>query len=127
MSRANWIPAPHYFNLNMACMPLVQAFGHCIYLVGSSLEKRDFRDVDIRAILDDAEFERLFPGAANSPAYNALWSVMSASISLMLSQQSGLPVDFQFQQQTAANKIEGRTKRHPIGLFLDARSPSEPG
>lgn len=126
MIRANYIPAPHYFNLNMACRPLVEAFGWCVYLVGSSLEKRDYRDVDIRCILDDVEYARLFPGLSDNPAFSPLWSLMCSSISLYLSQHSGLPVDFQIQQQTEANQIEGRTKRHAIGIFLDAKLDAAP-
>lgn len=118
--RANWLPAPHFFNLNQACGMLVEAFGHCVYLVGSSLERRDYRDVDVRVILEDAEFDRLFPGAGEGPAWNPLWSVMCSAISLHLSQQSGLPVDFQIQRMTEANEKHpgGGGRRHPIGLFL---------
>lgn len=43
MERANYLPAPHYFNLNQACAVLSEAFGHCTYLVGSAMERRDYR------------------------------------------------------------------------------------
>ncbi len=121
MKRANFIPAPHYFNLNMACRTLVEAFGYHVYLVGSALEKRDYRDVDIRLILPDEEYDRLFPGLSGNPSMNALWSLMSSSVSLYLSQHSGLPIDFQIQKQSEANAIEGRGPRHPIGIFLQPK------
>lgn len=120
-ARANYIAAPHYFMLNMACRSLTEAFGYNVYLVGSSLERRDYRDVDVRCILDDAEYARLFPGLTGNPSLNAMWSLMCSSISLYLSQQSGLPVDFQIQQQTEANAGNPKGKRHALGIFLEPR------
>lgn len=118
--RASYLPAPAQFNLNHACVPLWSAFGDC-YLVGSSLERRDFRDVDIRCILPDEEFNALFPDIGRSKSgswmYSSRWSVMCASISEWLSRQSGLPVDFQFQRQTDANN-EFKGVRSAIGMFL---------
>lgn len=126
MKRANWLPAPAAFNLNMACVAIDKAFGGHFgcYLVGSALRKRDYRDVDVRLIMSDAEFERLFPGAVNHPQLNPLWSLLCSSISLFLQTHTGLPVDFQIQQQTAANaEFGGGPKqghgRHPLGIFLD--------
>lgn len=136
MKRANYIGAPQMFELNQACRIVTEAFGgNCPFLVGSSLEKRDYRDVDVRLILDDEEFGRLF-GSVDAVAYNPLWSLMCSSISLWLSKHSGLPVDFQIQQRTAANEDKGQ--RQAIGIFLstpatitweakaDAASPPDP-
>jgi hypothetical protein len=137
MTRVNYLPAPHYFNLNMACRALQEAFGAHggVYLVGSALHTRDYRDVDVRCILEDAEFDRLFPGvsswpgASPSPSYDPLWSIVCSSISLYLSQHSGLPVDFQIQRMTAANAVDGDKPRSAIGIFLASRetSPTETG
>lgn len=119
MKRANFIPSPHYFNLNMACRTLTEAFGWHVYLVGSAIERRDYRDVDVRLILPDEEYARLFPGLSGNPTLSALWSLMCSSISLYLSQHSGLPVDFQIQQQTEANAAHPEAAaRHPLGIFL---------
>lgn len=117
MERATFLPAPHVFNLNQACAVVAQALNHSVYLVGSALERRDYRDVDVRAILDDAEFDRLFPGLAKGIAsLDPLWSLMCSSISLYLQQHSGLPVDFQIQRSSDANaKYQGR--RHALGMF----------
>jgi hypothetical protein len=120
--RANYIGAPQMFNLSQACRVLVDAFGPCVYLVGSSLERRDYRDVDIRCILDDTDFARLFPGAnPNDPSRDALWSLMSSAVSLYLSQHSGLPVDFQIQQMKAANATYPGA-RSAIGIFLEPQT-----
>jgi len=117
MKRANYIGAPHYFNLNQACLALVEAFGQHIYLVGSSMERRDFRDVDVRCIIDDAEYARLFPGLSGNPSVNGLWSLMCTSISEWLSNRTSLPVDFQIQKRSEANK-EFDGPRSALGLFI---------
>ena len=118
MNRADYIPAPHKFNLNMACRALAEAFGPHIFLVGSAHEKRDYRDVDVRVMLPDEDWERLFPGLDPGRAQlDPLWSIMCAAISLYLSQHSDLPVDFQIQQRTKANEEYPKEKRGPLGLF----------
>ncbi len=116
--RANWLPSPHFFLLNQACLALNDAFGgiHC-YLVGSSLHRRDYRDVDVRCILDDEHFDRLFPEAKEAPSRNALWSIMCTAIALMLKEQTGLPIDFQIQRRTEANDANNG-ERHALGCFL---------
>lgn len=123
--RANYVPAPHFFALNHACSLLNRALGGFgCYLVGSSLERRDYRDVDVRFILSDEEFDRLFrvrPEDAESGAagwLNPLWSLMCTSISVWLREQTGLPVDFQIQRQTQANEKHPGT-RSALGIFLD--------
>ncbi len=113
--RANYLPAPHYFNLNLACVPLLAAFDGGVYLVGSCLERPDYRDVDVRAIISDAEYARLFGSGAS---HTALWSIMCASIALWLSERSGLPVDFQVQQQTTANDQHDGL-RSALGIALE--------
>lgn len=123
MTRANWVPAPHFFELNLACRALVDAYGAHVYLVGSAIARRDYRDVDVRMILPDADFASLFPGlSGSSPSHDARWSLLCSAISLWLSKRSGLPVDFQIQQMTEANSWSGQSKghpRHPLGLFYE--------
>jgi hypothetical protein len=124
MHRANFLTAPAYFLLNQACVIVNNAFGSGFgcFLVGSSLRTRDYRDVDVRLILDDATFDLLFPKAVNGPQYNPLWSLLCASISQHLSQASALPVDFQIQRQTQANELFPQKDGHSrsaIGVFHD--------
>lgn len=126
MNRANYLPAPHYFNLNQACEIVRAAFNDRdagVYLVGSSLRTREYRDVDIRCIMADKAYDDLFgEGSASGPQYNPLWSLMCSSISLFLSQHSGLPVDFQIQRQTEANaEFSQKTgcERSAIGIFYE--------
>jgi len=92
MKRANFIGAPEYFNLNAACHVIAEAYGHCLYLVGSALTTREHRDVDLRAILDDDEFDQMFPGLGGRGAEwaDARWSLLCASISEWIASRTGL-------------------------------------
>src|SRR5512135_2085470 len=95
MKRASWIGVPEMFNLNLACRALVEAFGWHIYLVGSALERRDFRDVDVRCILDDGEFDLLFPRGAEAATnvwLDARNALLSAALSEWLASRTGLKI-----------------------------------
>ena len=121
-TRGAYLGAPHFFNLNQACRQLSEAFGHCIYMVGSVMERADYRDVDIRCLLEDEDFSRLFPGAPGEAnlheASSARLSLMNAAISLYLHRATGLPIDFQFQQLTLANeKYPGL--RNAMGIYME--------
>lgn len=128
----NYLGAPAAFKLELACQHLHRAFGGFgIYLVGSVLQRPDWRDVDVRMILSDSEFEALFPDAGGAARghweFDARWLVMTVAISQWLRDQTGLPIDFQFQPQTHANERHGRGKgaqRNAMGLIF-APSPRE--
>jgi hypothetical protein len=116
--KVSYVGAPAIFALDHACRTLTEAFGGFgCYLVGSAIERPDYRDVDVRFILSDAEFETLFPDAHGRGAFqhDARWLVMCIAISGWLKAQSGLVVDFQFQPQTWANEWHPGS-RHPLGL-----------
>lgn len=116
--KANHIGAPAVFALELACRQINEAFGgHGCYIVGSALDRPDWRDVDVRFILEDDEFQKLFPDALDQGRHehDARWLILTTSISAWLSKVSGLPIDFQFQQQTHANKWHDGP-RHAVGL-----------
>jgi hypothetical protein len=103
-------------SLDQACVVVGWAFGSTPYLVGSSLHTRDFRDVDVRVMVDDATFERLFPGIGQRGTMHPMWSLLCSAISTHLSAVTGLPIDFQVQRQRDANdRYNG--PRVPLGLF----------
>jgi hypothetical protein len=121
--RANYIGAPGFFLLNQACRMVVEAFPEAfgVYLVGSALARRDFRDVDLRLIVSDDDFAGMFPGIGSNGWLHARWSLTCSSIALYLSQASALPVDFQIQSQTEANR-DYPAPEHPrcaMGFFLE--------
>lgn len=77
-------------------------FGHVPYHVGSSLSTKDWRDVDVRLILPDDECEALFGSQPNfvNPKYAAIVLAFCA----LGKEMTGLPIDFQIQPQSWANK-----------------------
>lgn len=121
--RANYLPLPGYHDLNVACLLLASAFGHHAYLVGSSVTRSDYRDVDVRIILPDEEFDAMFPGVdMGDPHLDARRLAMNQAFSAYLAQQSRLPVDLQFQRRTQAN-AEFPGYRSALGI-CDWRKPA---
>lgn len=91
------------------------AFGDCPYLVGSALERKGWRDVDVRLILSDEEYERLDLGDPTHQHQNAKWVSFILAYSALGKAMTGLPIDFQIQQQSLANeKYKGL--RSALGL-----------
>lgn len=116
MQKANYIGAPQVFTLELACKQINEAFGGFgCFLVGSSIQRADWRDVDIRLILPDDQFRNLFPDSEINYELDCRWLILSSSLSMFLSKVSGLPVDFQIQPQTKAN-LQHTGQRHAIGL-----------
>jgi hypothetical protein len=107
--RVSHLTTVQFARLNHACLLVYEAFGFgSTYLVGSALYTEQYRDVDVRVILSDEEFDAIFAGRV------FLWSLLCLSVSSYLTEVSGLPVDFQIQRSTEANaKFNGM--RNPIG------------
>ncbi len=81
------------------------AFGHPCYHVGSSLtQKTGWRDVDVRLILNDEEYERMGLGDPERTHHNAKWVSLVLAYSALGKVITGLPIDFQIQQQSYANE-----------------------
>lgn len=95
---------PAYLFLEEFGSQVWAAFGDNPYHVGSSLKGKQWRDVDIRLILADDEYERLGLGDPNYPQQNAKWVSLCMAYSALGKAMTGLPIDFQIQQQTNANE-----------------------
>jgi len=125
--KVSYVGAPACFALELACQHINRAFGGFgCYLVGSALQRSDWRDVDVRLIMPDAEFLALFPDvdlAAHNWEFDPRWLLMTVSISERLSKVTGLPIDFQFQPQTHSN---ARHKGPRSALGLRFKKPSKP-
>ena len=78
--------------------------GFGVYHVGSSLAGKKWRDVDVRVILSDEEYEQLGFGDPLHTHDNAKWTALVLAFSALGRHMTGLPIDFQIQQQTLANK-----------------------
>ena len=120
-TKVNYVGAPAIFKLEMCCQLINDALGgYGCYLVGSCLERPDWRDIDLRYILSDEQFFTLFPDSGDGCwEQNPRWLLLTVSISGWLREQTGLPVDFQIQPQTHANDKHKGT-RHSIGMRIVA-------
>ena len=115
MSRSSYLTVTQNYALEVACRSVQEAFlplGYGVYLVGSAIERRDWRDVDVRALMYDQVYDEMFAG---NPAALHLLNV---AVSEWLAARTGLPVDFQMQRTTDANReFEGRP-RSAIGMWI---------
>lgn len=104
---------PHYlsttqwFNLNTCIQPICRVFGFQVFLVGSVLTNRDWRDVDIRVIHDD------YPWPLDTDHNRKVFGMM---MSEWLSQRTGLPIDLQIQTRAESDKYMG--KRNALGVTI---------
>lgn len=119
----HYLTVSEFYRLNIACHVLWDAFPETVgvFLVGSSLHRRDFRDVDIRLMLPKQPYEMLFPDAPANPQGHAAWDLICVSISDLLARQCGLPIDFQIQEMDWANEkftAEHHT-RNAVGLMIN--------
>lgn len=90
-------------------------FGDTPYLVGSALRTTEWRDVDVRLILADEDYEAWFGDVQRPQALNLKWNALCLAFAALGARMTGLPIDFQIQQRTEANaKNDG--PRHAIGL-----------
>ena len=78
-------------------------FGHVPYHVGSSLDSKDWRDVDVRLILPDDEFVAMF-GHIDQRWPNPKYAAIVLAFCALGEKMTGLPIDFQIQPQSYANK-----------------------
>lgn len=99
------------FLLDEACKPLAEGFQDTPYLVGTAFDRKEFRDVDVRMILPDKRYARLLKAIDREGII-----FLGLAIGEYLAARTGLPIDFQIQQQTAANKHHGGNPRNPLGL-----------
>lgn len=81
------------------------AFGEPPYHVGSSVRSKKWRDVDVRLLLDDEVYAAMGLGHPERPHSNGKWRALVLAFSALGRQMTGLPIDFQIQQQSFANKL----------------------
>lgn len=99
------------FVLDLACQPLWQAFDGGVYHVGTSAERGEYRDVDVRLILEDDRYDQL----AQTIGLQAVY-FLGLAIGQYLASMTGMPIDFQIQRTTEANARHGGKMRNPLGL-----------
>lgn len=135
---ASYLSPPDFHRLNWACRPIRHAFRTPPYLVGSALTRLDFRDIDIRLILDDAVVARMFGVRPARPMNNAVdvlveeatrhldaydpdpgdvRLLLNIALSDLIAKAANAPapIDFQIQSMTEANVPE-HGMRNPLGI-----------
>lgn len=118
MKSNSYIPASAQFALDAVAAQIDAAYdSYGVYLVGSCLDRKDYRDVDIRCIMADDEFEALFPREPESLLLRPRWQLMCLSVSAWFRAMTDLPVDFQFQKQSLANERYKGQARVPLGTY----------
>src|SRR5690242_8007878 len=110
MSRFNYLGPAQHLRLDVACAPIRDAFDNAPMLVGSVLERPDFRDVDVRLMVDDDEYERMFGDVANDPRAAMRALLINSALSDWLAHTTGLPVDFQFQPVSQTRQYDSRPR-----------------
>jgi hypothetical protein len=109
--RASRLTISQQYALNVACKVL-QPFGWGTYHVGSSLTRSDYHDVDLRCIMPDDEYARMFGDDEQAEARRLF---LNAAVSEWLSKRTGLPIDFQFQTAGEANSTYAGGRRNAVG------------
>jgi hypothetical protein len=89
--------------LNKFGVIVADYFGETAYHVGSSLSSKDWRDVDVRLILDDDKFTERF-GKNTSAETNPKLAAITLAFAALGSAMTGLPIDFQIQSTSHANE-----------------------
>jgi hypothetical protein len=108
-ARTSYLLQADFERLEEWCSNVRRIFKRPPYLVGSATQRVDFRDVDLRLILDDE-------------AFDADWSdvvkvrLMNRAISTWGQRETGLPIDFQIQRQSEANAQFPQGMRNPMGI-----------
>jgi len=91
------------------CKDVDRLFHQPPYLVGSVIERPDFRDVDLRMILPDAVYDRWWADPLQT-------RIANHAISVWGQRETGLPIDFQIQRQTEANTDFPDGFRNAMGI-----------
>lgn len=106
--RASYLTVSQAYDLNVVCRQLA-IFGYGTFQVGSSLDKPDYHDVDLRCIMSDEEYDQLMALFTHNGIL-----FLNTAISEWVAARTGLPIDFQFQRATQANEtFNGR--RNAVG------------
>lgn len=80
-----------------------------VFLVGSALTTKDYRDIDLRLMLRDEAWDE---GGWSDPVKTRY---MNAALSTWGQRETGLPIDFQVQRMSTAN-ASFAGPRDPMGI-----------
>lgn len=110
MSRGSYLRIDEFERLEeWARLVRILFDGEVPYLVGSVQTRPDYRDVDLRLILDDETFDATWRDPVKVRMINR-------AVSAWGQRDTGLPIDFQLQRRTEANAEFPDGFRNPMGL-----------
>ena len=112
---------PAHMNLMAACLIVESALHETCYMVGSATDSREFRDVDVRVIMNDDKFDMLFGKTEGNT--EPFWSLFCMAVSAWLRDRTGLPVDFQVQRRSLVKESDWEKERDP--LIIRCHNPPE--
>ncbi len=117
---AHYLGVTQFIELRFACAIVKGTFteGFGMYLVGSALKRRDWRDVDVRHIIADAEFVQRFGEYIEPYDRNKFLRAFNPGVSAWMSAAAKLPVDYQVQPITKANELYPSESNPRNGLGL---------
>lgn len=105
---------PVLHRLDLACQHISDVFGgwNGPFLVGSVQERTagPSSDVDVRLILNDDDYDALMAGTPDGFA-----TLLDFALGSYVREITGLPIDFQVQRMTEANKNHAGKQRNPLG------------
>ena len=96
--RSHFLTPQEWHNLNTVIYQFCKGYYGSVFLVGSVLERPNYRDVDVRCITAE-QFDEM--------VYHPPRTVLQVAMSEWLSNRTGLNVDFQFQTEAQAEKEKG--------------------
>lgn len=103
---------------------VADAFDATPYHVGSSVPGHEragqYRDVDVRVLLDDDVYAAMGFGDPERPHLSAKWVALVMAFSELGRRMTGLPIDFQIQQVSYANE-KFATGRSALGVRSEYR------
>lgn len=105
---------PEWLKLQQFGSVVQEAFGATPYLVGSASRGKAWRDVDVRLILTDDDFAAQIGELTRPRCLNARWNAFCLAFAALGCDMTGLPIDFQIDQQTQANEDYPKENRVPI-------------
>lgn len=123
MSSKSRIGMPAQLFLNEFGQLILDAFGEVPYWVGSSARGPGWRDVDIRVMLDDDRYAAEGYGEPHNPHSNPKWVATVKVWSAYGKALTGLPIDFQVQQTSWANKEYSKPEHTRSALFVVREPP----
>lgn len=107
---------PAWLILNEFGMLLRDDFDEVALLVGSALNGKGPRDIDVRIVLDDDVFATRYPDGFGKPGTR--WAAQCRAYSALGQHMTGLAIDFQVQPRFVAATHEEES-RLPLLIIRD--------